>query len=118
MQRKTGHRASGPSAAMTGSCVLLAKESTTKDRQLIDGASFGPDALKAVATAFEAAWAEIAGHFGHDAKDIEKARTRLARAMLSVANVESRNVDALKRGALQRMALDYRRRGQPPGSDA
>jgi hypothetical protein len=92
-------------------------ENTTKDRKLIDGASFGPEALKAITAAFEAAWAEIVGNFGHDAKDIEKARMRLARAMLSVANEESRNVDALKRGALQRMALDYRRRGQPRGSD-
>mgnify|MGYP003694653115 CR=1 FL=1 len=30
-------------------------------RQLIDGASFGPDALKAIGDAFDAAWAEISG---------------------------------------------------------
>ena len=29
-------------------------------RQLIDGASFGPEALKAIGDAFDAAWAEIA----------------------------------------------------------
>ena len=83
----------------------------TEARRLIDGASFGPEALKAIGAAFEAAWAEIAGNFGDDAADIEKARLRLAKAMLSVATTEeSRNVDALKRGALQRTALDYRRR--------
>jgi hypothetical protein len=79
----------------------------TEARRLIDGASFGPEELKAIGAAFEAAWAEIAGNFGDDAADIEKARLRLAKAMLSVANEESRDVDALKRGALQRMALDY-----------
>jgi hypothetical protein len=35
-------------------------------RALIDGASFGPDALKAVSLAFDQAWAEIASHFGGD----------------------------------------------------
>jgi hypothetical protein len=29
-----------------------------KVRQLIDGASFGPDALKAIGEAFDVAWAE------------------------------------------------------------
>ena len=88
---------------MTGKTV-------TEARRLIDGASFGPEALKAIGAAFDATWAEIAGNFGDVAADIEKARLRLAKAMLSVATEESRNVDALKRGALQRMALDYRRR--------
>jgi hypothetical protein len=55
----------------------------TEARRLIDGASFGPEALKAIGAAFEAAWAEIAGNFGDDATDIEKARLRLAKAMLS-----------------------------------
>jgi len=35
-----------------------------KAKQLIDGASYGPDALSAVGKAFDAAWAEIAGNFG------------------------------------------------------
>jgi hypothetical protein len=33
-------------------------------RQLIEGASFGPETLKVVGEAFDAAWAEIAGNFG------------------------------------------------------
>ena len=37
-----------------------------KARQLIDGASFGPDALKAIGAAFDAAWAEIANDFRTD----------------------------------------------------
>jgi hypothetical protein len=79
-------------------------------RQLIDGASFGPDALKAIGQAFEQAWLEIAGNFGGDPGDIEQARYRLATALLSVASEDSRDVEILKQAALQRMALDYRER--------
>jgi hypothetical protein len=40
----------------------------------------------------------------------KRARLRLARAMLSIANEDSRDVDVLKRAALEYMALDYRKR--------
>lgn len=80
-------------------------------KQLIDGASFGPDALRAIGQAFDEAWAEIAGNFGGDPQDIERARLRLARAMLSIANEDSRDVEVLKRAALEQMALDYRKPG-------
>jgi hypothetical protein len=33
-------------------------------RQLIDGASFGPDTLKALGQAFDEAWQEVEGNFG------------------------------------------------------
>jgi hypothetical protein len=82
-------------------------------RQLIDGAAFGPEALKAIGKAFDAAWAEIAANYGTDPVDIDKARYRLATAMLAIANEESeesRDVYVLKQAALQRMALDDRRR--------
>jgi hypothetical protein len=82
----------------------------TKARQLIDGASFGPEALKAIGEAFDAAWSEISKNFGDDAVDVEKARLRLAEALLSIADEESRDIDVLKRAALQRMALDYKPR--------
>jgi hypothetical protein len=36
--------------------------------------------------AFDAAWTEIAGIFGHDAEDMEKARLRLTKALLPFAN--------------------------------
>ena len=81
-----------------------------KARQLIDGASYGPDALKVITQAFDEAWSEIAGNFGNDPRDIEKARLRLANAVLSVACEESSDVTALKNGGLQAMALGYRRR--------
>ena len=79
-----------------------------KAKQLIDGASYGPDALRAIGEAFDAAWAEIAAHFGSDATEVEAARLKLAKAMLSIADEDSRDVDVLKQAALERMALDYR----------
>jgi hypothetical protein len=79
-------------------------------RKLIDGASFGPDALKATGQAFDAAWQEIASNFGDDPQDVETARMKLANAVLSIADEDACNVEVLKRAALLRMALDYTRR--------
>ena len=76
-----------------------------KARQPIDGASYGPDALKAIGQAFDEAWQTVAGNF--DADTTEAARLRLANAILSVATEDTRDVDALKRGALEAMALSY-----------
>ncbi len=84
-----------------------------KARRIIDGAAFGPDALKAIGQAFDEAWEEIAGDFGGEPASIELWRVRLAEAVLSVAIEESRDVEALKRGALEAMALYYKRRRQP-----
>ena len=75
---------------------------------LIDGMALGPEALKAIGQAFDEAWAEIAGNFGNDPREIEAARLKLANAFLSVASPDSRDVQAVKRAALQRLALDYR----------
>jgi hypothetical protein len=88
----------------------MIREAPTKARHLIDGASFGPEALKAIGEAFDAAWAEISNNFGDDAEDVENARLRLAKAILTIANEDSRDVAVLKRAGLQRMALDYKRR--------
>lgn len=76
-------------------------------RRLIDGASYGPEALQAIGNAFEEAWATIADNFGSDPKVIEAARLTLANALLSIAHEDSRDVGVLKRAALERMALDY-----------
>jgi hypothetical protein len=81
-----------------------------KARQVIDGASYGPEALKAIGQAFDEAWSDIAGNFGEDPHDIEQARIALAKAALSVAHEDSRDVGALKAGALQAMAMAYRER--------
>jgi hypothetical protein len=77
-------------------------------RRLIDGASFGSEATKAIGQAFDAAWAEIARNFGDDPADIEDARLKLANALLSVASEDSQDVEVLKKAGLQRLALEYR----------
>ena len=79
-------------------------------RGMIDAASYGPEAVKALCQAFDEAWVEIAGNFGDEPADVERARTKLAAALLSVASEDGRNVEALKKGALQAMALAYVRR--------
>jgi hypothetical protein len=53
-------------------------------------------------------WTEISAHFGNHPIDAEKAR--LWRTLFSIANEASRHVDILKRAALRRMGLDYKRR--------
>jgi hypothetical protein len=62
---------------------------------------YGPDALKAIGRAFDAAWANIAGNY--DDAHREAARLRLANALLSVADDESRDAEALKNAALDAM---------------
>ena len=79
-----------------------------KSRRLIEAASFGPDALKAVGQAFDEAWKDIAGNFGSDAQTVELARLKLAEALLSVAHEESRDIQVLKRSALEAMAKAYK----------
>jgi hypothetical protein len=74
-------------------------------RALIDGASFGPDALKVIGQAYDLAWSEIASNFAGDPFVTEAARIALANAILSVASDESRDVEVLKRAGLQAMAL-------------
>ena len=87
-----------------------------KARQFLEGASFGPETLKTIGQAFDQAWSSIAGNFGTDASDTEKARMRLATALLSVASEHSRDVGVLKRAALEAMALKYREKPDPNGS--
>jgi len=79
-----------------------------KARRLIDGAALGPATLKAMGLAFDQAWEQISGNFGDSLLEIESARLSLAEAMLSVAREDSTDVAALKAGALQAMAMDYR----------
>ena len=87
----------------------LAEREAAKAEKLIDGVSFGPDALKVVGAAFDAAWGDIADNFRSEPSEIEAARRKLAAALLSIATEDSRNVEALRKAALIRMALDYRR---------
>jgi len=79
-----------------------------KARRLIDGAALGPETLKTLGDAFDQAWAQIAGNFGDTPFQVENARLRLAEALLSIPTEGSMDVAALKAGALQAMAMDYR----------
>src|SRR5215475_4578259 len=76
----------------------------------IEGVSFGPEALKARGDAFDAAWATIATHFSNAPMEIEAARLKLAIALLAVASKDSNSVHVLRDAALQRIAVDTRRR--------
>jgi len=76
-----------------------------KAQERINSASYGPEALKTMTRAFDQAWSVIGGNIGRDAS--EAARVRLANALLSVATEDSRDVDVLKRKALEAMALSY-----------
>jgi hypothetical protein len=80
-----------------------------KARALISAASYGPDTLKIIFQAFDAAWTEIAHHFeGHPAQ-VDAARERLAHAVLAVADEHSKDVHGLKSRALQVLGLSYGR---------
>jgi hypothetical protein len=73
-----------------------------KARALIEGASLGPEALKATCEAFDAAWIAIASQF-KDPTEIEAARLTLASAILSVTDNSIRDVLTLKHLGLQEM---------------
>jgi hypothetical protein len=77
-------------------------------RRRIESASFGPEVL--LAEAFDQAWESIKATFGDDALACERARLHLADCLLSVANEQTRDVEALKVAALEKMALSYKRR--------
>ncbi len=78
-----------------------------KARQLIDNASFGPDTLKLIGQAFDEAWASIEKNIGCD-QQREAVRLKLATTLLSVASEDCRDVEVLKKLALEAMAGDYR----------
>ena len=81
-----------------------------KARKLIEGATYDPPTLATIGEAFDRAWSEISNHFGDDARQIERARIRLAHSVLAVADEESRDPEILKRQALEIMALTSRHR--------
>ena len=89
---------------------LAIRTEALRAEKLINGISFGPEALRTIGAAFDAAWEDIADHFRSEPVAKEQARQKLAIALLSIASEDSRSVEVLKRAALQRMALDYRHR--------
>ena len=80
-----------------------------KARALISAASYGPETLKIVFQAFDAACAEIAQQFeGHPAQE-DAARERLAHAVLAVADEHSKDAESLKKTALRVLGMSYGR---------
>ena len=78
-------------------------------RELIDSASFGPDALKVIGQAFDEAWASIAASFDENPLTIQATRLKLANAILAAVKANGHDdVEALKNAALQAMVLTYR----------
>ena len=62
-------------------------------RSLLEGSFHAPETLKVVGKAYDDAWAEIAHRFDGDA---QKARLRLAHAVLSVAQENGQSPETLK----------------------
>ena len=77
-------------------------------RPPIEGTSYTPGVVKAMGEAFDRAWRQIATNFGDEPCQVDAARMRLADAVISIASESSIDVEALKNGALQAMACDYR----------
>ncbi len=87
--------------------VILQKPQTTLEVQQAS-ASFGPATLKETGLAFDQARAEIAPNFDRDGRYSQIMRQKLAKAVLSVATYERRDVEVLKNEALQSVAMTYR----------
>ena len=70
------------------------------------GRVYSPESLRAMQFAFDQAWSVVGGNVA--SRDADSARQRLAKALLSVADENCRDVERMKREALQAMALSYR----------
>jgi hypothetical protein len=75
-----------------------------KARNLIRNAGFGADTLKVVLQAFDEAWSMVSAQYASPSA-IEAARTKLAKAIISVSRQDSRDPEVLKRLALPMMRL-------------
>ena len=76
-------------------------------RQLIEGATFNCETLAVLGKAFDMAWIDIADHFAGNEEQIDRARMRLAHAVLIVADDNCRDVERTKNEALQILALTF-----------
>lgn len=73
-----------------------------KARELIRNASYGPDQLRVLFTAFDQAWESISGEVGTNPLAVEAARLKLANIILGLAK-QAKDPDGLKDAALQIM---------------
>jgi hypothetical protein len=72
-----------------------------KARRLIDGAAFGPEAIKAIGEAFDAAWKEVEPSVSGRPSALEAARLSLANIVLSLASEDTRDSEPLRSEALR-----------------
>jgi hypothetical protein len=77
-----------------------------KARELIGGATFGPEALTVIGQAFDQAWMEINDRFTGPLA-AEAARLVLANGILANATDDSRDAEELKHAGLRVMLLRY-----------
>src|SRR5262249_29991843 len=77
---------------------------SVKAHQLINGASFGPAAIKAMSEAFDLAWEQMASHFDGDPLIRDSARQSLAEAVRAAAAYSIRDVQTPKDPGLSVMA--------------
>jgi hypothetical protein len=77
-----------------------------KARKLIEGASFGPEALKVIGKAFDLTWADVEHGFPTPlAKDA--ARLTIANAILANASDDSRDVEELRMHGHRALMMAY-----------
>jgi hypothetical protein len=83
-----------------------------KARQLLDEQAgvYKPAQLKVITTAFDAAWDEIKASFDPDGLQAQSYRLRLANIILKEAGADPKDAGKLKRTALERLALEYKKR--------
>ena len=74
-----------------------------KLRVFFADASYGPDQIKVLCKAFDAAWDQLAPNRSKDPDAVEAARTRLANMVLGLANKGVLDYDQLTNAALALM---------------
>ena len=81
----------------------------TMARELIDEATYGPETLKILYQAFDAAWDEMAPSYAGDPDRAEIARLKLANTILSFPVEEITDAEQITASSLQIVALGHAR---------
>jgi hypothetical protein len=71
-------------------------------------ASYAPETVRAMMDAFDAVWSSVHFHFYDSPETFERARLRLANAILGAAAYPGQDVESLKTAGLRSMAMQYR----------
>jgi hypothetical protein len=78
-------------------------------RELFDEAAYGPETLKILYQAFDAAWETLAPNYAGDPDRAEIARLKLANTILSFPADEITDAEQIKTSSLQIVALGQAR---------